>query len=968
MHLASDPSTPITTPGKKYEKGQEVLKQCFSYLDINNGILISNSNPDAWRGSIMFSADNGSTYDAPGVCINCAGGSNAEDTAVASDLDTWDVTIAQCLDGKPCQVKWLPDVYVELWDDQVSCFDIPGLSHIESADECSAAAKYTKERYDHVSKDSCPAGTFVYHNGSHCCRVNRDKSGNPLTYTSDGCEDNNHIGCPAGAIDHNCHDRADITAFELPDGSPYTYPYGCSRSTGEQHGAEDNFLWFNKATKKENGKGLVRAKQSQTHDDFFAICKIITPERQLGLAASTGNPSLSFAAFDFAEVNKYLTVTSFADDSVSTARQSLLFYAVVRFLPLIWTGVILLVILCKARKHVSRRILFIVLLFTAGFLGLQRASIDYHWSVTVIILFICCIVLLIITLLDMATQHVTKCVKCLSDCWKRNISNKDADKKRESLTTWADGKEQRRNALFQYGTLILVPLVVFNTTVLDSSQYFQLTNEHIILPCTRLLNTELWEDPTSYQTALTNAERTESLKIRHEGICQAVADGYDCFVHGQTTKDNSRKLAAEKHRLGCSADGFVDLKTCKKPQAVECFKMNSQTPIQWLDGFGIATGIVYLLLAIFDQLDSWFRIGKRESDQTEVKRRTIRAWRLWLGSWWGKSCLIGFLFVFALPWLYLRQEEGGLTWDDVLVDALLPLIVIMLWIWSCADHVGSYDSGSCRFQILKTLFEEYGEGDGDSFEEKYWTPRSTKRLLDYVKESESFPDRDAIVQLEGYSLQHKIINNAKDWSESWASAFATLEEYENNNTSHDTNTILDMFPEQNFRTRRQLEIQLKERKDVKDMFDAIDQLKDEDGKISLDEFKLKFEDEDGNFKRQLEQAGVYVYTTKDPEKIFEQVDSDNNGAITLEEFKDTLLYGRYEGKRTLDGLNRRILTFVCAVKLMPAANDAYRNPKSKIPSGSFTFGQVWDGTWDKMVTDNARHEGHIPDSSHSKVT
>ena len=98
---------------------------------------------------------------------------------------------------------------------------------------------------------------------------------------------------------------------------------------------------------------------------------------------------------------------------------------------------------------------------------------------------------------------------------------------------------------------------------------------------TRLLNTELWEDPTSYQTALTNAERTESLKIRHEGICQAVADGYDCFVHGQTTKDNSIKLAAEKHRLGCSADGFVDLKTCKKPQAVECFKMNSQTPIQW---------------------------------------------------------------------------------------------------------------------------------------------------------------------------------------------------------------------------------------------------------------------------------------------------------------------------------------------------------------------------------------------------
>ena len=51
----------------------------------------------------------------------------------------------------------------------------------------------------HDDGTRCPFGTFVYHSGSHCCRVNRDKGGNPLTYGTDNCESNNHVDCPAGA-------------------------------------------------------------------------------------------------------------------------------------------------------------------------------------------------------------------------------------------------------------------------------------------------------------------------------------------------------------------------------------------------------------------------------------------------------------------------------------------------------------------------------------------------------------------------------------------------------------------------------------------------------------------------------------------------------------------------------------------------------------------------------------------------
>ena len=43
VHLASDPSTPITTLGKSYAEGETVLEECFSQMDIKDGILLSSS-------------------------------------------------------------------------------------------------------------------------------------------------------------------------------------------------------------------------------------------------------------------------------------------------------------------------------------------------------------------------------------------------------------------------------------------------------------------------------------------------------------------------------------------------------------------------------------------------------------------------------------------------------------------------------------------------------------------------------------------------------------------------------------------------------------------------------------------------------------------------------------------------------------------------------------------------------------
>lgn len=103
VHLASNPSTSITTLGKSYTQGQTVLEECFSQMDIKDGIILSNSKSDGWVGSVMFSTDSGSTY-APGVCTSCTDGTDTTSISVDGNSDSTDVS-ATCLNGKTCQVK-----------------------------------------------------------------------------------------------------------------------------------------------------------------------------------------------------------------------------------------------------------------------------------------------------------------------------------------------------------------------------------------------------------------------------------------------------------------------------------------------------------------------------------------------------------------------------------------------------------------------------------------------------------------------------------------------------------------------------------------------------------------------------------------------------------------------------------------------------------------------------------------------
>ena len=84
----------------------------------------------------------------------------------------------------------------------------------------------------HAPSVSCPANTYPYHKGSHCCRVNKNKQGGLIQYEDTGCHGNNFIECPAGAIDGAC--KNGHQGGKRPHGHPFTGTcvWGCCNHDG----------------------------------------------------------------------------------------------------------------------------------------------------------------------------------------------------------------------------------------------------------------------------------------------------------------------------------------------------------------------------------------------------------------------------------------------------------------------------------------------------------------------------------------------------------------------------------------------------------------------------------------------------------------------------------------------------------------------------------------------------------------
>ena len=84
----------VTTPGVNYVTGQVVLHECYANLV---GVQVTNSQTNAWAGSIEYSINDQSSY-SPMICDDCTGTvETAEYIVVDGNSDgTGD---AMCLNG-----------------------------------------------------------------------------------------------------------------------------------------------------------------------------------------------------------------------------------------------------------------------------------------------------------------------------------------------------------------------------------------------------------------------------------------------------------------------------------------------------------------------------------------------------------------------------------------------------------------------------------------------------------------------------------------------------------------------------------------------------------------------------------------------------------------------------------------------------------------------------------------------------
>jgi ribosome-binding protein aMBF1 (putative translation factor) len=220
-------------------------------------------------------------------------------------------------------------------------------------------------------------------------------------------------------------------------------------------------------------------------------------------------------------------------------------------------------------------------------------------------------------------------------------------------------------------------------------------------------------------------------------------------------------------------------------------------------------------------------------------------------------------------------------------------------------YINGYGRGEDRFAVLTTLFKTFSS---DGTVNGYWTPDSTARLEAHVKASISCPDPEKVLELSGQELAHYMATDAK----------ANRDAYQRTPSANG-------------------EAQTEAQAAARILFDAIDT--NADGKISREELAARLK-VDAELVNQLEEGGI---TTK--HYVLEQIDADEDGTISLLELEAAIKKAR----ERVDKMNRGILAFVCSIKNTPAKVAAYGNKKA--PPGGLNFSEVWEATWNDMLTD-----------------
>jgi hypothetical protein len=326
---------------------------------------------------------------------------------------------------------------------------------------------------------------------------------------------------------------------------------------------------------------------------------------------------------------------------------------------------------------------------------------------------------------------------------------------------------------------------------------------------------------------------------------------------------------------------------------IKCYRFITPAPVEYLDGFGIAAGLVALFVYMFDLLDRIFDIGKPEPASKSKWKRMYFLWFI-------LSFSIG-LTMYTLYYCIQAATKNRISSLTAYADYFIPALCIEIWMIWFTVYVRKYDGytflpdfyGLCcccqsvgqhradRFSIIESLFNTYAS-DGTS--SGYWTPESTVRLESQLKPSISFPYPDKLKRLDGDEL---LDCTAVAW------------------------------------------------------FDRIDT--NADGRISKEELVARLKP-DFRLRKQLEDVGIPTNT-----HVFEQIDTNEDGIISSEELK-VAFAGNETYSTKMEAMNKGILAFVAAIKRVPAKNVVYGN--KNVPAGSLTFEAVWTASWDHLLMDS----------------
>lgn len=324
---------------------------------------------------------------------------------------------------------------------------------------------------------------------------------------------------------------------------------------------------------------------------------------------------------------------------------------------------------------------------------------------------------------------------------------------------WTKYKQSTFKALQIAVAVTIVPTVLFNNAVMETSYYNILSDMRVIDGVVEGNDTLTTDQDSSICVQIALGYKCYSLEGVDRGGNRTTTyvtcdtdlkiTNVDSFV-GNFSFYNLLKFSIDNRSDDDQDEGYLPEQLPatfewtddgKLQSQVTCDRYHDQSPIIWFDAVGIAAGVVGVFIFSFLQLDWLVSIGANESRSNGKWKRIVLTLILVL-------CLIT-----SVSAIVVIIKDASSTDTSPVLDTVLGMFGILSWVYASVAYISKYDTGTDRLAILTALFEAYST---DNTVEGHWTPESTSKLAAHLKPTKATPDPKALLQLNGSELWHKM--------------------------------------------------------------------------------------------------------------------------------------------------------------------------------------------------------------------